>query len=146
MKYLGIVALVVLALYSGGCTLSRHQSPAPLDSVETVERYFTAISESDLAMIARLHSSRRRANMPRDYGENIKSIRLLKAHKVSNSRINLDYLKDRVRDVEVVQAQFDIEFYQERSMTNGRHCWNYVVVRESRDGPWLIDDWGHCLD
>jgi hypothetical protein len=48
-----------------------------------------------------------------------------------------------VHDVYVVWAEFDIEFYREQSMTNGRHSWNYILIQASPGGAWLIDDWGH---
>jgi hypothetical protein len=48
-----------------------------------------------------------------------------------------------VYDIYVVWVEFDIEFEREQSMTNGRHSWNYILIKESPKGPWLIDDWGH---
>lgn len=43
--------------------------------------------------------------------------------------------------VVIVRATFDVQFYREGSMRNGRNVYSYYLVRESPWSPWLIADW-----
>jgi hypothetical protein len=138
-----LVAVFMLAMAVSGCNrvTAPARPPAGLTPTQTLERFFTALNAGDLVTVAALHSR----SLPDDYVGNVKSVRLLQVGPGRIPDIPSDEYKARlgIADATVLWAEFDIQFYREESMTNGRHSWNYILIKRTADGPWLIHDWGH---
>jgi hypothetical protein len=132
---------LLVALVASGCSRATAPQPARLSPTQTLERFFTALNAGDIETVQALHSRR----IPEEYRWNVKSVRLLRVEPAHNLGAQAGEIKARLglADAAVLWAEFDIQFFREQSMVNGRHSWNYILIKQTPDGPWLIHDWGH---
>jgi hypothetical protein len=111
---------------------------------ETIQAYFEALDSGRLSSIPPLLSTQRRQNMPDDY-DNIQTARLISIDATRETIHATEYLKNHpdLCEVRIYWVEFVLTFHEVISMRSGQHSWNYVLVKETEDGPWLIADWGY---
>ncbi|KNZ68698.1 hypothetical protein Tfer_2691 [Thermincola ferriacetica] len=142
--YLGIVLLCLSGLI--GCSTNNKASSD--EALKVLEKHLRAIGEHNFKAYQETLSSRLQKRGEPDWG-NIASVKLLSADESKATMQKEDYLQ-RVgrwtdpKDVKIYYVVQEIEKYREHlgAGQTAQPKWNYVLIRETDDGPWVIDYWG----
>lgn len=76
--------------------------------------------------------------------KNLRNFDVLSVEEVGYDSIAQSYMPEDVVPVDATSfnVEFEVEYKKVKQQDNGRYCFRYVLIKESKDSPWLIADWG----
>lgn len=139
--------IIGFAIY--GCSAKKAGNPAPEEVIKT---YFKAQNEKNLTLLqSTLTEDWKRPGVL--WGlENLEYIKLISMDE-SKATIKKDSYMESGKgkllkpiDVKIYWVEWDKKYIDPKQSANGKDgkdAWNFILVKTSKDGPWLINDMGH---
>lgn len=148
-----IVAIFIMLLTLVGCTKMSEQAVKNPTPKEVITTYFKAYNDKNLELIQSTQSESRRGTNTYYGFDNLKYIKLLSIDENKATIRKEDYMKSgrgsilkpvdvKVFWVEWEQEVFNPKEYPNPDRANGKQGWNFILIKMSKDGQWLIDDQG----
>lgn len=142
-----LLFLIILSLLLAvGC--SSKQTGKEHDAKQVVTNFFKWYSEKNLDKMESLMLKQRKGIVWQL--DKLEYVKLLKIEVDTAERSKKNYLTTgggsllKPYDVVIFNTEFDIKFNGgfAAGMDDGKYGWNYIVVKEKENSPWLIADWG----
>jgi hypothetical protein len=147
--YLILICFLVLAVgYTSKNTNTANQNINTSDPRQVVLDFFKYYEKKDASKMESLLIKQKRGV----FWElnKMKYVKLLKVEEDKTDTMKNGFMSIglgsvlKPADVKVFRVTFDIKFdgVSGSGMTDGKYDWLYFVVKENKDSPWLIADWG----
>lgn len=150
MKRISAAIIIGIFLFStfrvkGTDTVYNYQSLSP---EQTITDYFKWLNEKNIFNANSLLTEERRRGT--DSIDNLEYIKILDINEYKENLYKESYLKNgrgtktHPMDLRVYIVTYEANYKvgSVESHGNGKHTWYYFVIKQNKNSPWLIDDWG----
>ena len=143
------LAVMLLLIHLIGCGFSKSTKPKELSPDEVIRRHFLLLNQKNQegAELCMIPERRNEILWDLDLQYHRKLISVVQDNKED---VLYSYLKtgrgSKIKPyaIKIYKVKFDLKYDMESisSNENGINTWYYYVVKQTKDSPWLIDDWG----
>ena len=139
----------MLFILISGCENSKTSLPKEILPDEVIRRHIQLLNEKNIdgAESCMIDNTRNKINW--DIASLI-YIKLISIEQETNKALSESYMKTgrgsivKPFELKVYNVTIDKKYTQAtiESTDNGINIWHYFVIKQNKDSPWLIDDWG----
>ncbi len=116
---------------------------------EVIRRHFLLLNEKNVDGAESCIVPDRRNQINWDL-ESVEYRKLISLHEDTNEAVLKSYMETgrgtliNSFSVKVFQVVFEVKCKEKQcsGLTDGEYTWNYFLVKQTEESPWLIDDWG----
>lgn len=149
MKKISLIVLMCLLLQClSGCTagISSKNSMSP---EQVLKEHFKLLNEKKVNKLEQTVTKRHEGTL---WGtENLEYIKIISIEEDTTEATKSGYLdygagaKKKPTDLKIFKVKYEVKYKDDQKgpQPSGEYEWNYFLIKENKDSPWLIDDWGY---